>query len=159
MKLGASRRVVAFSASVLVLCLLGACARKEVVGTGSGSGPATGVTIEKTYTLLNASPFTMSSGAATANQLYDDLQALKPDSGQTMCPGDAGVHYTITITGGSKQLDKATAIYGGCRLVLMAGKPYSGSGAAGDQFWKDLFAAVGPQGQPNERVSNTPPPA
>jgi hypothetical protein len=159
MKLGASRRAIGFAASALALCLLAACAQKAASGSGSSPGPATGVTIEKTYTLLNASPFKMSAGSGTANQLYDDLKALQPDSGQTMCPGDAGVHYTITIMGGSKELDKVTAIYGGCRLVLMAGKPYSGSGPAGDQFWKDLFAAVGPDGQPGEHVSNSPPPA
>jgi hypothetical protein len=159
MKPGASRRTVAFAASALVLCLLGACAKSATGATGQGSGLATGVTIAKTYTLLNASPFAMSAGADTANQLYSDLQQLQPDKGQTMCPGDAGVHYTITITAGSKELDKVTAIYGGCRLVLMAGKPYSGSGSAGQQFWKDLFAAVGPQGLPGERVSNSPPAA
>ncbi len=159
MKPGASRRTVALAASALALCLLAACARSAAGGSGGSGGPATGVTIEKTYTLLNASPFKMSAGADTANQLYDDLQALQPDSGQTVCPGDVGVHYTITISAGSKEIDKVTAIYGGCRLVLMGGKPYSGSGAAGDQFWKDLFAAVGPAGAPGERVSNSPPAA
>ena len=159
MKPGAPRRAVAFAASALVLCLLGACAKSVASTSGQSPAPATGVTIEKTYTLLNASPFSMRAGANTANQLYADLQQLKPDSGQTVCPGDAGVHYTITITAGSKELDKVTAIYGGCRMVLMGGKPYSGSGAAGDQFWQDLFAAVGPQGQPGEHVSNSPPPA
>jgi hypothetical protein len=159
MKLGASRRAVAFAASALVLCLLGACAKSVAGTTGQGGGPATGVTIEKTYTLLNASPFATSAGADTANQLYSDLQQLEPDNGQTVCPGDAGVHYTISITAGSKELDKVTAIYGGCRIVLMGGKPYSGSGSAGQQFWKDLFAAVGPQGLPGERVSNSPPAA
>src|SRR5262249_17454336 len=77
MKLGASRRVLAFAASALVLCLLAACAQKAASGSGSSSGPATGVTIEKTYTLLNASPFKMSAGSDTANQLYDDLKALQ----------------------------------------------------------------------------------
>jgi hypothetical protein len=159
MKLGAPRRVAAFAASALALCVLGACAKSAAETTGQGGGPATGVTIEKTYTLLYASPFKMSAGADTANQLYSDLRQLKPDSGQTVCPGDAGVHYTITITAGSKELDKVTAIYGGCRLVLMGGKPFSGSGSAGQQFWDDLFAAVGPAGAPNAHVSNSPPPA
>src|SRR5206468_11424315 len=98
MKLGASRRAAAFAGSALALCLLGACATSATGTTGQGGGPASGVTIEKTYTLLNASPFAMSAGAETANQLYSDLQQLQPDSGQTVCPGDAGVHYTITIT-------------------------------------------------------------
>ena len=158
MKSGASRRTVQFVAPVLALCLLGACAKSAASGSDSSPGPATGVTIEKTYTLLNASPFETSSGANIANRLHADLHALRPDSGQSVCPGDAGVHYTITITSGSREMDKVTVIYGGCRMVLMGGKAYSGSGAAGDQFWKDLFAALGPQGQPGEHVSNCPRP-
>jgi hypothetical protein len=114
------------------------------------------VRIERTYTLLNAPPFQMTGNAASAQKLYAALQALSPDSGQTVCPGDAGVHYTITITDGSKQLTKATAIYGGCRVVLMNDHSYTGTGAAGKTFWSALFDAVGPDGQPNAGSGSPP---
>ena len=107
-------------AAALVRCAGGddGCAKQEHRDGGQPSGP-TSVRIERTYTLLNASPFQMTGDAASAQKLYAALQALSPDSGQTACPGDAGVHYTITVMDGSKQLTKATAIYGGCRVVLM----------------------------------------
>jgi hypothetical protein len=151
----APTRIALAAALVVGLTLLAGCAgRSSGPLEGQPSGP-TSVRIERTYMLLNASPFETTGDAATAATLYADLQALSPDPGQIACPGDVGVHYTITVMGGSKQLMKATAIYGGCRVVLMDGKSFSGTGAAGRAFWSALFDAVGPAGQPDQSTGSS----
>jgi hypothetical protein len=144
---GRWRRVFFVAATVLSLALLAGCASSEVDSGGQPSAP-TSVRIERTYALLNASPFQMTGDAATASTLYGALQALSPDSGQTACPGDTAVHYTIAIERGTSEILKATAIYGGCRVVVMNGSSFSGTGSAGKAFWAALFEAVGPDGQP-----------
>jgi hypothetical protein len=106
--------------------------------------------------LLNASPFQMETDAAVAASLYADVQALGPDSGQTACPGDASVHYTLTFLSGSRVLLTATAVYGGCRVVLVKGKAYSGAGTAAETFWSALFQAVGPAGAPDAGAGSPP---
>jgi hypothetical protein len=65
------------------------------------------------------------------------------------------VHYTITILEGSKQLLTATAIYDGCRVVLMNGHSYSGTGPAAEAFWAALFDAVGPAGRPSQSTGSS----
>jgi hypothetical protein len=106
--------------------------------------------------LLNASPFQLETDAAVAASLYADVQALGPDAGQTACPGDAGVHYTLTFLSGSKVVLTATAVYGGCRVVLVNGKAYSGTGTAAKAFWSALFQAVGPAGAPDAGAGSPP---
>jgi hypothetical protein len=132
---------------ILALFLVTGCAKSAPAAGGGGSGLSS-VRIERTYMLLNASPFQMQTDAAVAASLYADVRALGPDSGKTACPGDTGVHYTLTFLSGSKVLLKATAIHGGCRVVLVNGKAYSGTGTAAKAFWSALFQAVGPAGQP-----------
>jgi hypothetical protein len=139
---------VFFVTALVLAAVAAACAHQPV---DTGGPPPTDITsahIERTYSLLNASPFETTADAATAQELYGELTRLSPDSGETACP-DAGVHYSIRIQRGSKEVLEAMAIYGGCRVVLMNGKAFSGAGPAGHSFWKTLFAAVGPDGQPD----------
>jgi hypothetical protein len=106
--------------------------------------------------LLNASPFQMETNEGVATHLYADVQALGPDSGETACPGDTGVHYTLTFLSGSKVLLTATAVYDGCRVVLVNGKAYRGTGTAAKTFWNALFQAVGPAGAPGAGAGSPP---
>ena len=106
--------------------------------------------------LLNASPFQLETNAAVAASLYADVKALSTDAGQTACPGDTGVHYTLTFLSGSQVLLTATAVYGGCRVVLVNGTAYSGTGTAAKAFWSALFQAVGPAGAPDAGFGSPP---
>jgi hypothetical protein len=133
--------------AVLAACLLSGCASSPIDRSGPSS--PTSVRIERTYRLLNATPFQMTGNAADAAKLDAAIKALSPDDGQTACPGDVGIQYAITISSGTTVLDRATAIYGGCRVVLVGGKPYSGEGPAGKAFWTALFDIVGPAGRPD----------
>lgn len=149
-------RVSALVVAVLTAGLLAGCATAQDATSGGGSPGPTGATIERTYTLLAGSPYQVTVGSAAATTLYDSLRQLPPDTHDHVCPGDAGAHYMITITQGSKVLEKATAIIGGCRVVLIGGHSYGGGSDSSEKsFWSTLLAAVGQ----NAGVQQSPPAA
>jgi hypothetical protein len=149
-------RLSALVVAVLAAGLLAGCATAQGAATGEGTPGPTGATIERTYTLLAGSPYQVTVGSAAATTLYDSLRDLPRDNGDHVCPGDAGAHYTITINQGSKVVEKATAIIGGCRVVLIGGHSYGGGSSSSEKsFWSTLLAAVGQ----NAGVQQSPPAA
>ena len=71
--------------------------REQEHGDGRAALGPTSVRIERTYALLNASPFQMTGDRRERAELYAGTPGAVPDSGQTACPGDTAVHYTIAI--------------------------------------------------------------
>jgi hypothetical protein len=139
----------------LIACVLTGCADRQGTSSGGASPGPTSARIERTYTLLAGSPYQVTVGSVAATTLYDSMRKLPLDGGDHVCPGDAGAHYTITIRRGAKVLEKATAIIGGCRVVIMHGHSYGGDTADADRFWTALLAAVGQ----NAGVYGSPPAA
>ena len=98
--------------------------------------PATGATIERTYTLLAGSPYQVTVGSAAATTLYDSMQNLPPDNGRPRVSRRRGRplhdHDQRRVR---RSLEKATAIIGGCRVVLIGGHSYGGGTQPANQFW------------------------